>query len=104
MNITPHTFLATNPPGSGPFTTDATVTITNKKGDQIFGSIRGGSVCEIAVDPGPPCTTNEGVTTFEITGGTGKFASASGSGVLCRIFNFCTATFELDETFLHLAN
>lgn len=101
-NITSHTFLVTNLPGPGPFTTLATVTITAKNGDQIDGLVTGGSVCEIAVFSGPVCTINEGVTTFEIVGGTGKFTSASGSGILRSVFNFCTGTFLLDEIILHL--
>ena len=125
MNISSHTFSAVNDAiaitaGTAPcltpigtaetactaagfgFTTDATVTITTKKGDEVSGVVRGGSVCEIATFTGPICTINEGITAFEITGGTGKFVSASGSGVLRSIFNFCTGTFELDEIMLHL--
>jgi len=102
MNITSHTFSAGNLPGPGPFTTLATVTITAENGDQIDGMVRGGSVCEIAVFSGPTCTINEGVTTFEILGGTGKFASATGSGILRSVFDFCSGTFLLDEIILHL--
>ena len=101
-NITSHTFLVTNAPGPGPFTTLATVTITAKNGDQINGFVRGGSVCEIIGTIPAVCTVNEGVTTFDILGGTGKFASASGSGILRSVFSFCTGVFLLDEIILHL--
>ena len=61
---------------------------------------RGGSVCEIDTCGGG--TINEGVTTFEIIGGTGRFVTASGSGVLRSVFNFCTGTFELNEILVHM--
>ena len=102
MNLTPHVFPIGAPAG---FTAMATVTITAKSGDQIDALVRGGSVCELEVfNVGTPqvCTINEGVTTFEIVGGTGKFGSATGSGILRSVFNFCTTTFLLDEIILHL--
>jgi len=103
VNTTPHTFLGGTASG-GVFTTDATVTITTKKGDKIFANVTGGSVCEIKVDTSvsPPCTTNEGVATFEIVDGTGKFSSASGNGLLHTIFDFCNGVFVLDEISLHM--
>ncbi len=102
MNTTPHTFLANLVPGGpAPWDADATVTITTRHGDEIFGHIVGGSVCELEVLPGPT-TVNEGITSFEIIGGTGKFANASGSGLLRNVFNFATGEFEANEIFLHL--
>ncbi len=56
----------------------------------IDGAIRGGTNCEIATDPGPPaCTANELVIAFTITGGAGKFANASGSGVVRSVVDGC---------------
>ncbi len=101
LNTTPHTF----PPGNdfaGGFIAAATVAITTNNGDMIFGAVTGGSVCEIAVSAPPVCTTNEGVTTFAITGGTGKFSSATGSGILHSVVDFCASAFLLDEIFLHV--
>ncbi len=80
---------------TGPFTTDATVTIERLKkgladpGNKIDAVIKGGSVCEVEVNVAQACTTNEGVVNFEITGGTGKFATASGTGMLHTLINTC---------------
>ncbi|HIF63563.1 MAG TPA: hypothetical protein EYG16_11275 [Deltaproteobacteria bacterium] len=80
---------------TGPFTTDATVTIERLRkgladpGNKIDAVIKGGSVCEVEVNVAQSCTTNEGVLNFEITGGTGKFATASGTGMLHTLINTC---------------
>ena len=106
MNITPHNFLAGNLPGPVPFTTNSTVMITTKNGDEIHANIVGGSVCELSFffcpATGFVATINEGLTSFKITGGTGKFATATGTGLLRSVFNFCTGVFQADEIFLHL--
>jgi hypothetical protein len=80
---------------AGPFTTDSTVTIERLKrglvdpGNKIDAVIKGGSICEVEVNVAQSCTTNEGVVNFEITGGTGKFANASGTGMLHTMINTC---------------
>jgi hypothetical protein len=80
---------------NGPFTTDATVTIERLRkgladpGNKIDAVIKGGSICEVEVNVAQSCTTNEGVVNFEITGGTGKFATASGTGMLHTMINGC---------------
>ena len=79
----------------GPFTTDSTVTIERLRkglpdpGNKIDAVIKGGSICEVEVNVAQACTTNEGVVNFEITGGTGKFATASGTGMLHTMINSC---------------
>ena len=80
---------------AGPFTTDATVTIERLKkgvadpGNKIDAVVKGGSICEVEVNVAQACTTNEGVVNFEITGGTGKFAAATGTGMLHTMINNC---------------
>ncbi len=73
--------------GDGAYTADATVTITDKKGDQLFGSIVGGSVYELVIHSPGPGSDNEWVINFEITGGTGKFAGATGTGIYRMVWD-----------------
>ena len=80
---------------AGPFTTDSTVTIERLRkgladpGNKIDAVIKGGSICQVEVNVAQACTTDEGVVNFEITGGTGKFATATGSGMLHTMINTC---------------
>ncbi|MDA2921098.1 hypothetical protein MYX76_16675 [Desulfobacterota bacterium AH_259_B03_O07] len=90
---------------TGEFTTTATVTITDENGDEIFGKIVGGTNCELYDASNAYTGVNEGLTSFEITGGTGEFASASGTGLIRSLFdNFIapSGAFTLSEIFLHL--
>ena len=101
FNTTPHTF--TNAQSfTGLFTATATVTITTKNGDVISGKIVGGSNCELYDSSNLYTGINESLVSFEITGGTGKFDSASGTGFLRSAFDFGGAGFVVDEIFLHL--
>ena len=70
------------------FTADATVTITTPAGDVINAAILSGSVTEVQVPgTGGGGSINEWFIGFKITGGTGKFASASGSGFIQMVFD-----------------
>lgn len=78
------------------WTADATVVITRERnpGDTITADIRGGSVCELYagvsdVDPFLPCSVNESVIPFTITGGTGRYADSGGSGSLRAVVDTC---------------
>ncbi len=79
----------------GTHTFTGTFTVTRKDGATITGIVEGGSACVVAlfstVDGHPPTgvfdfTHNDAIVTvqtaLEITDGTGKFAGASGTGVL----------------------
>ena len=104
VNTTDHTFTDAQSL-TGPFTTTATVTITDENGDEIFGKIVGGTNCELYDASNVYTGVNEGLTSFEITGGTGEFASASGTGLIRLLFDFTIApsgAFTLSEIFLHL--
>lgn len=105
-------------PSFVPWDAEATITITTKKGDQIFGEVVGGSVCELAwIDasgdrhepgtiPGDDVvgTDNEGLTSYEITGGTGKFEDAFGSALTRSVADSSPGGlgFIISEIFLHL--
>ena len=91
VEVTPRSFAAGNLP-SGPFNTDATINFTRRNGkDSAMAAIRGGSVCEISTGVGPygPCTVNEAIFTFELTGGTGKWAQRKGSGTMRSVLDGC---------------
>lgn len=73
----------------------ATVTMTNNKnGDVLVGNISGGSVCEVEVF-GAAQSINQWLIAFEIDGAssTGKFAGASGQGLIDFKFNSQTSAF-----------
>jgi len=100
--ILDHDFVPGPGPAAIPWTADATVTITTEEGDKIFGAIVGGSVCELEVF-GFALTINEGLTSFDITGGTGEFADASGSGLTRTVVDSRPdGGFIISEIFLHL--
>lgn len=72
------------------------------------GDCSGPDTCDVlegpvSVSPGAGLPTvllgtiNEGLTSFEITGGTGKFEGRSGSGIIHSVFNFATVEFEVNE-------
>ena len=69
------------------------ITLTAANGDQLFLVVTDDS-CQVA--PGE----YEGTGTFEITGGTGRFADATGSGTFDGRGDFNTGTFlqELEGT------
>lgn len=78
------------------FRTDATVTITRQNGDEINGEVRSGSVYEIhshsgshhnAPAPIAGGSINEWFIGFDIVGGTGDLAGASGSGQIHMIWD-----------------
>lgn len=82
------------------FRTDATVTITNGEGDEIHGDIVGGSVTEIAVPgTGGGGSINEWFISFDIDGGTGEFAPATGSGYVHMVFDSGSAHTELPAVY-----
>ena len=86
-----------------PFVADATVTVITKNGDEIWGAITGGSVTEIQV-PGAGTTgsINEWFIGFEITGGTGKFAGATGSGSVHMVWD--SSNFVADDPLIYQNN
>ncbi|MDA2931415.1 hypothetical protein MYX84_15965 [Acidobacteria bacterium AH-259-O06] len=80
---------------------DGTFKVTTANGDEITGIVEGGTNCEVAafstVGGHPPAgvfdfthfdTNNTVQTALEITGGTGKFTGATGTGVL--VFSYDT--------------
>jgi len=70
------------------FRTDASVTITDKFGDEIWGEIVSGSVTEVQVPgTGGGGSINEWFIGFEIVGGTGDYADASGRGHIHKIWD-----------------
>jgi len=78
------------------FSADATVTITAKNGDVVTAAILSGSVTEIQVPgTGGGGSINEWFIGFEITGGTGKFASATGTGFIHMVFDSGSAYTDL---------
>jgi len=78
-------------PIDGTWTANATVTITTKKGDEINGNIVGGSVYELVVHQYPDSgSINEWLISFNIDGGTGKFSSASGTGLYRMVWDSST--------------
>ncbi len=86
----PHTFAFDPFAGSCGTTVTATgqVTIIGANGDLLFGQVTGGEVYELDfdVDTPPPGDGQESFITVDITGGTGRFANASGSFVSHTIF------------------
>jgi len=84
-----------NPPDT--WTATETILITTKNGDVINGTVAGGSVCE----PAGGGSDNTALTSFKITGGTGKFTDASGSA-LARIEYASGGPVFINEIFLHL--
>jgi hypothetical protein len=89
----------------GTHTFTATFIVTQKDGDTITGIVEGGSNCEVEAfftagghtpgifdvpAAGHTDTNNTVQTALEITGGTGEFTSATGTGVLVFSYN----TFE----------
>jgi hypothetical protein len=69
-----------------PWNSTAVVAITDNSGAIISAIITGGSVCEVAVPPGGG-SNNEWNINFEVTGGTGRFAGASGTGTIHFFFD-----------------
>ena len=101
VNVLPHDF-AGNVFVDGSYdltntwTAEATVVIERQRNsnDTIIGSIRGGSVCELyagtaTVTPMLPCSVNESLISFTITGGTGRYEGYGGSGSLRAVVNTC---------------
>ena len=68
------------------FAAQHTITLTAANGDQLFLVVTDDS-CQVA--PG----MYEGTGTYEITGGTGRFADATGSGTFDGRGDFTTGTF-----------
>jgi len=70
------------------FTADATVTITDTKGNVVNAAILSGSVTEVQVpSPSGGASVNEWFIGFVITGGTGKFVNATGTGFIHMVFD-----------------
>jgi len=70
------------------FRTDASVTITDKFGDEIHGAIDSGSVTEVQVPgTGGGGSINEWFIGFEVTGGTGDYFDAAGRGHIHMLFD-----------------
>ena len=102
VNVTPHDFSGNvfvngvYDPGAS-WTADGTVTIQRDRRpeDTITGQIRGGSVCELfatpsaEVSPNLPCSVNESLIAFTVTGGTGRYQGVGGSGSLRAVVNSC---------------
>jgi hypothetical protein len=88
-----------------PWTATATVTVTTA-GGSVTGAVAGGSVCEVeAVGSGDPEDTGfllEGIVSFEVTGGSGDFAGASGTGHTRLIANSVTREITGHELLLRL--
>ena len=101
LNLLPHDFSGNvfvngNYDPANIWTADATVVIERQRNssDTIIGAIRGGSVCELyagtaTVAPMLPCSVNESLISFTITGGTGRYANYGGSGSLRAVVNTC---------------
>ena len=64
--------------------TDGRLTLTNKKGEQLRGTYQGQLV---PVGPAPTGLRTKITGTVIITGGTGRFENATGSGVLGGFFD-----------------
>ena len=70
------------------FRTDASVTITDKFGEEIHGAIDSGSVTEVQVPgTGGGGSINEWFIGFEVTGGTGDYIDAAGRGHIHMLFD-----------------
>jgi len=68
--------------GSGPFECTATITITDGSGNEMWGDITGGSVYELVVFSPPDTNSiNEWLIHFTVSGGTGDFENAKGTGI-----------------------
>lgn len=78
------------------FTADATVTITDDDGDVVTAAISSGSVTEVQVPgTGGGGSINEWFIGFVISGGTGKFANATGTGFIHMVFDSGSAYTDL---------
>ena len=101
VNVEPHDFAGNvfqngvyDP--SNTWTAEARIVIERQRNpsDTIVGAIRGGSVCELyagmaTVPPMLPCSVNESLIAFTITGGTGRYANYGGSGSVRAVVNTC---------------
>ena len=101
LNVLPHDFSGNvfvngNYDPANIWTADATVVIKRQRNssETIIGAIRGRRVYELyagtATDaPMLPCSVNESLISFTITGGTGRYANYGGSGSLRAVVNTC---------------
>ena len=81
-------FLLPGPTCSAGYATTAITTPTAANGDQVIGTVTGGEIYELAL-----AVAGDGQESFlavTITGGTGRFAGASGSFVTHSIISFAS--------------
>ena len=104
VNVEPHDFSGNVFTGgvydeNNSWTAAATIVIERQRnpGDTITGQIRGGNVCELYAGTAPaspplpslPCSVNESLIAFTITGGTGRYVDYGGSGSVRAVVNTC---------------
>jgi hypothetical protein len=89
-----------------PWTATASVTVTTASGS-VVGQVTGGSVCEVEElgDDSDPETHGfllEGIVSFELTGGSGDLAGASGTGHARLVASSVTREITGNELLLRL--